>query len=237
MRRIRVREAVIADLVALVDDPLEQRRVQVGVEADDEEDVAVRVLAPQDVQDLRRPHGVGPVVEGQRDLLPGAAAAALDDVGRRVESRPLAGDETAWSGRNCTSRGPRGACRDLQHFAFAFVVEVVPVARSARAVRPPRAERVTVLEDRPDRRVLGSQPPQRHAVRLNACGHIPQLVERGDRVEEPDVVRPPVLVRVLERRVQDAGVECNAPSESAAVRIASWNETTLPSPRRSGIQS
>ena len=33
-----MREAVIADLVALAHDPLEQARVQIGVEADDEED-------------------------------------------------------------------------------------------------------------------------------------------------------------------------------------------------------
>ena len=48
-----MREAVIADLVALAHDPLEQARVQIGVEADDEEEGPCALVA-EDVQDTRR---------------------------------------------------------------------------------------------------------------------------------------------------------------------------------------
>ena len=73
-------EGVIADLVSLAQDAAEQRGVQLGILADDEERRR-RVARVERVEDHRRPRAVWPVVEREgHGVL--AAAVPLDDVGR-----------------------------------------------------------------------------------------------------------------------------------------------------------
>jgi hypothetical protein len=75
------------EFVAVRYDPARQVRMLVHLRADHEEG-RVRVVAGQDVEDLRRPSRIGAVVEGERDCLGGHALAG--DLARRVdrEDRP-----------------------------------------------------------------------------------------------------------------------------------------------------
>ena len=74
---VGVGERVHAELVAAVGDPLGELGVAGHLGADHEER-AVRALFLQHLQDLRRPDGVGAVVEGECDgLLRHSAAAFL----------------------------------------------------------------------------------------------------------------------------------------------------------------
>ena len=59
---------VVADLVAFAHDALHQADILRGLGADEHEG-ALDVLLLEDVEDLRRPLGVGAVVEGERDSL------------------------------------------------------------------------------------------------------------------------------------------------------------------------
>ncbi len=75
-------EGVVADLVAFAIDALHDADVLLGLFADHEEG-ALDVVLLEDVEDLRGPLGVGPVVEGERDLF-GVVAVLGDGVGERI---------------------------------------------------------------------------------------------------------------------------------------------------------
>ena len=96
---------------------------------------ACGALVAEDVQDARREARVRPVVEGQDHLLADAAAAALDDVGGRVGVEALGGDEPAVRVEGHPTRSVARRGRDLQHFPFAFVVEVVAVVQRLERFR------------------------------------------------------------------------------------------------------
>jgi len=65
---VRMCEGVVADLVAFAIDALHSADVLFGLLADHEER-ALDVVLLEDVEDLWGPLGIGPVVEGKRDLL------------------------------------------------------------------------------------------------------------------------------------------------------------------------
>ena len=82
---------VVADLVAFAHDPLHEADVVRGLRADHEEG-AFDVFLLEDVEDLRRPLGIGPIVEGEGDLV-GMVAVVLDGVGARIDVHVLVDDE------------------------------------------------------------------------------------------------------------------------------------------------
>ena len=83
--------SVVADLVAFTDDALHEADIFLGLGADEHEG-AFGVLLLEDVKDLRRPLGVGPVVEGERYLV-GVVAVLLDGVGAGINVHVLIDDE------------------------------------------------------------------------------------------------------------------------------------------------
>ena len=77
-REVRVREGVVADRVPFGELAADQVGVRLCVAADDEEGRVHAALREQ-VEDARRPDGVGPVVEGERHSSAGFASLAFQD--------------------------------------------------------------------------------------------------------------------------------------------------------------
>ena len=84
--QLRVRPGVIADLVPFLPDPADQVLVVPGLLADDKKDCR-HVLALQDVENLRSPYRIGPIIKGEDDLfrlvVVGTAVAAQNVAGRQ----------------------------------------------------------------------------------------------------------------------------------------------------------
>ena len=121
-RQIGVRVGVAADLVPLGDDPFEQTALGQRILADDEEGRG-HALALEDVEDLRRPLRVGPVVEGQRDFVARDSRCAGPDTGSAA-SRNCA-SATSPFGAVMTVRCPAvGHRADLEDFALALDIDV-----------------------------------------------------------------------------------------------------------------
>ena len=119
---IRVGEGVIADLVALGEDALDEAGICLAVLADDEER-RLDALLLQDVEDLRRPLGARAIVERQRHLVRHPAGAA-DDIGGRDLRERLRRDETM----RLVGLERAGAIRrlggDIEDLALTFDVDV-----------------------------------------------------------------------------------------------------------------
>ena len=159
-------EGVVAHVVALGQHTLHERGISLRVVADDEE-AGMDALVFQDVEDLRRPVGVGTVVEGQCELA-GLVAGPLDDIGGR---HGLVGLIVDVARVLVDLEGPLAGRRLLGHaqnLAFTLEIDVLAGADHAQAVG--RGRVVGAAEHRPDRRVLGAEPPQRIARRTIGVG-------------------------------------------------------------------
>src|SRR3974390_3411548 len=82
-----MRVGVIAELMALGEDSLDQSRTRLGVAADDEKR-RLHMFGFEDIEDLRRPLRIGTVIECQCDFLWMVAAELMDHV---VRGRDLRG--------------------------------------------------------------------------------------------------------------------------------------------------
>ena len=87
---VRMREGVVADLMAFANVALQQVDVVLRLLADHHES-GLHVVLLQHVENLRRPDRVGTVVEGQRKLVR-MVAVLLDDVRPRQRLHVLVGD-------------------------------------------------------------------------------------------------------------------------------------------------
>ena len=162
--------------------------------------VAVHMLGLQDVEDLRRPFRIGPVVEGQRQLLGHLADAANDVIGRQalIMSRPrcrrVSIVEAAAARKPGADRLPpagfRLRCR--QRSTLSLCAGCIQRCRRGQIIAP--------AHQRQHGRILGAQPPQRIARRLIVIGGM-DLVEGGDGIQEPDIV--PGAVAFRDRRNAD----------------------------------
>ena len=82
---------VVADLMALAHHALHQADILLRLVADQHER-ALDALVAENIENLRRPLGIGSVVEGERDLV-GVIAVLLDGVSARINVHVLVGDE------------------------------------------------------------------------------------------------------------------------------------------------
>ena len=77
--------------MAFADDPLHEADIFLGLGADEHEG-SLGALVAENVEDFRSPLGVGPVVEGERDLI-GMVAVLLDGVGAGIDIHVLIDNE------------------------------------------------------------------------------------------------------------------------------------------------
>ena len=197
-----------ADLVAFAHDALHQADVVGGFIADEEEG-AFDVLLLQDVEDLRRPPGIGAVVEGERKLF-GMVAVLLDGVGARIDVHVFVNDELfARVGLvvirfDSALAGLRQA-GDADDVAVALGVDVVAGLDGAERLRGLRV--AGPIPDVPQRAVFFAETPKCEGLQAELARGA-HLVEQRDAVEKPDhVALVIVLVDVLEVRIERVVVE------------------------------
>ncbi len=147
---IGVGVGVVAHHVPLVDLAGDETGVGLHVLADDEEGRR-GVLGLEDVEDLRRPAGVGAVVEGQGHQA-GVRSVTLDDVGGGHHLIALVLDQAGGrvDGQRALAGGGTG--RHVQHFPGS--VEVHVLGRRQIGQVGGRGLAIGMRQDRPDSRVL-----------------------------------------------------------------------------------
>ena len=200
-REIGVRERMIADLVPLTQHPAQQLGMELGILPDDEKGRG-GVAGLERVEDERCPGGIGPVVERQRDgvLLP---AIALDHIGgRRLQHRVHHDPARSGVGPH-HAPAERGLRHHAQDLARADELHVIADADRVQCLR--RRSESAAVEHRPERRILGSEPPHAHARDAERAG-AEDLVVGGRGVQEPDDVARRVGVVPREGGVQRGAV-------------------------------
>ncbi len=118
---VRMRKRVVADVVAFLVFALDNIRRGTGIFTDDEEG-GFDVLCLQDVENLRRPGGVWPVVEGQRDFF-WLGAEALDDERGRQSFIVLIDDVARLGVQLVDTLAARGLRRNVQDFALILEID------------------------------------------------------------------------------------------------------------------
>src|SRR6516162_5084916 len=183
LAEIRMRKGVVPYVVSLSKNTLYQ--VWVGLRAvTDDEETRMHPLGLQDVEDLWRPVGIGAVVEGKRELI-WFGPSPLDHIGcgylRIVLIVNIARILVDLKGTRAGSR----LLGDAQDLALPFEIDVLARPDHPQAIR--RRRIIRALKDRPDRRVLGTEPPKSiTGGSVHVCGM--NLIEGGDAVQEPHVV-------------------------------------------------
>ena len=143
------------------------------------------MLGLQDVENLRRPFRIGPVVEGQRQLLGHLADAADHIVGRQAAYRfsstmsPVSLSSSKSRAPGCGSASTRRISPSPSKSTSSIGREWCEACGRGRTVGP--------AQQRQDGGIFRAQPPQRIARRLIGIGGM-DLVEGGHRVQKPDVV-------------------------------------------------
>src|SRR5262245_13445872 len=115
---IHVGERVVAEIMALLIDALDERAVSRARGANDEEG-RKHTLLPENIQDLRSVLGVGPVIEGEGDYLVFASPPSRDDRAFRVGLDLLAGDEIGKRIEDNFARTGLRLATDAENFPFA----------------------------------------------------------------------------------------------------------------------
>jgi hypothetical protein len=178
-----MRIGVAADLMPLGNHPFEQRPLRQRILADHEERRR-RMLALEDVEDLRRPFGIGTIVEGQRELFR-AIAGPHHDIGRRHPREIDVGDRTVLGRHRITDTGD-GLGGDLQDLSIALDIDVGARRHGVDRIGD-RQFPMIAPPDRPEPRVLGAEPPQRDAPQ-SCLLQEGDLVVRRRRIEQPDLM-------------------------------------------------
>ena len=194
--------AMVADLVAVGDDPLQQAGMLQRILADDEEGAGDMMLF-QHRQDFRRPGRVRAVIEGQRQHLGLAAAGPPHLIGGGQDMIGFAQDRALRAeGDRAAAVGRRGG--DAQYLARSLDIGV-ELARDLTQVGP--AAVAEGGEIGPDARILAAQPPQRHALDAEATERL-QLVPAGGCVEHPDLMAMAVII-IGEAGIAAGGIEAD----------------------------
>ncbi len=190
---------VIADLVPVSDDPLQQPRMLQRIFPDDEE--GRRSAGPfQHLQYLRRPFRIRPIVEGQGQHLAILPAGALHLIGGGQRAIAfLFNRPERPEGDGAMALRRRGG--DAQDLARPLDIGV---ERARHGAEPGPAAGAPGGQIRPDAGVLAAQPPQRDALDAQALQH-QQLVPARGGIQHPDLMPLPRLVigeaRIAARRV------------------------------------
>ena len=152
---------------------------------------------------MRRPGGIGAVIEGERHLAR-HRPEAVDDVGSRQLGVGLVVD-VAGIGIDLDGADARFRPRlDAKDLALSLEVDVVAGADGLERVGRRRA--IGTTDHRPQRGVFRAEAPDGVAGRLVDVGGV-DFVVGGDAVEEPDVVGLAVVLDVGEVRIFGIGVE------------------------------
>ena len=191
-RQVRMVVGVVPDLVAFRDNSPDEVRIFFRVCANEEKS-GLHICFFQDVENLRSPFGVGPIIEGNRDLMRRARALMI----KRGELRKLrirGGEIAILIDRERTHavglrfiHGNNLALADIgDRVGASQNFEGRPRLRFHLEI-PRNSERV------PDRHILRAEAVDREPTRLH-LPHLAQLVQERHRIEEPDGV---ILVRVF----------------------------------------
>ena len=200
---VGMRPRVVADLVALARNPLQHTHIPGGICADDHES-ALRVFLLQDVKNLRRPLGVGAVIERQCNLI-GMVAVLLNRVGARVHIHVLIHNELFARVILVGVHGDRALARlwqsgHAQNVSFALGVHVV--SRLHRAERLQRFRSARLVPDVPERAVFLTKSPKCKCLQTQSAGR-PHLIQQRDSIQKPNYVALiAVLVYVLVVRIE-----------------------------------
>ena len=175
----------------------------------DEHEGALDVLLLQDVEDLRRPLGIGAVVEGERKLV-GMVAVLLDGIGARIHIHVLVDDELLARVRLVGvhfhgALAGLGQAGDAQNISVALGVDVVAGLHGAQRLQ--RGRIAGLVPDVPQRAVFLAQAPQGKGLQAELARGA-HLVQERDAVEKPHhVALVIVFVDVLEVRIERVVVE------------------------------
>ncbi len=186
---VRMRECMIADVLAFLIFAFDDVRIGAGILTDDEER-GVDVLRFENVEDLRRERGIRPVVEGEHQLF-WLRTEPLDDKGGRQNFVGLVDDVAGFRIKLEDALTRRRLRRNMQDFALILEIDFLRRRNRLQLIR--RRGIVRAAENRPDRRVFGAEAPDRIARRPINIGGV-DFVEGGDSVEEPDVMRLAAVV-------------------------------------------
>ena len=195
---LRVRVGVVADFMTFVVFTANQSQVVVGG-ASDHKESRRRFFLFQDIQNLGREGAVRTVIETQRDLV--RHRAHLEDaIGGRKRFVIVPDDRIG-----CRIEANRAApllrrVRKLPDIAVSFQNQVV-ARRHILKFCAARVIGMRIVPDRPDRRILRAQPPERGALHAHAFGGA-EFVVRRHSIEHPDVMNDIVLVRIFEVGVE-----------------------------------
>ena len=199
-------EGVVPDDVPLGELAAHQVGTSLRVLADEEEG-GVHAARLEQVEDARRPDGIGSVVESDGDAARRLSALALEDPTRGVLQVVLALHGAAGVPGHLPAAGLRcGLERD--QLAVAGKLHVVgsigdgPVEALARGRFVEDAGGGRAREEIEELRVLGAEPPDRGAAKPQPS-HRLELRGRSRGVEEPDLVpdgRRLVVVVIIEGR-------------------------------------
>ncbi len=211
-REVGMREGMVPHHVPLGELALHQIRPRLRVLADEEED-RLHSARVEQIEDLRRPLRVGPVVEGEEHLALGVRSLPLEDPARRillvvdVRDVPLRvpGDGAP----------PRLRPRlQAEQLALAQLRDVVGGVGGDDAVEALARQRLVeaawvgrLAEEIEDLRILRSQAPDGDAADVQRRDRL-QLRRHGRRVEESDLV---LLVRRVVVVLEEAALRLLVP--------------------------
>src|SRR5438552_10191770 len=186
-----MRKSVVADVMALAENALRQRREFFRLRADKEKS-RLHILLLEDVQNLRRELRVWAIVEADGEFI--FRPAILPElVGDWKRNEFFASDEF----RVCVFRevppAPVGELLNAQYVAVALQIHVIAGRDAAQPRR--RTGFTRQIPHRPQRAILGAQPPQRKSIQAQTASGA-HLVQSGDGIEIPDYVPQIVLVNV-----------------------------------------
>src|ERR1700740_232410 len=179
--------AVIADLMALRDFAAQYLWMLQRIFADDEEGGGCMPFL-EDIEDLRRPCRIRPVVEGERDHLR-ACAGPGDLIRCRKHPIDLVRDEVLLAELHGAFPAARG-CGDAQHLAITLDIGIQRALQGTQIWPAALAKR---REVGPYARILTAEPPQRHALYAQLPQHL-ELVPARNRVQHPDLMMLAILI-------------------------------------------
>src|ERR1700722_12551270 len=201
---VGMRERVIPDGVAFFINALDQTRKLIGLNANQKKR-SRRVLTFQDVQNLRGPIWIGTVVEGQDDFI-GAVAVAGDSIRLRRVLEILVGNLFAVGIDREIARAVGRLLFNAENFALALHVYILPRRYIFEFVGCASVSwDVPYL---PQGAVFAAEAPQSEGLNTQSLGGA-HVVERGDSVEEPDIVTDAALIQVAEVRIHRVIIEDN----------------------------
>src|SRR2546425_12515270 len=102
-----------------------------------------------------------------------------------------------------------GSGSHLQHFATAFVVEIVTVVQYPQALRSCPVKLAAPFKNRPDGGIFRTQAPQGVATRRIGSS-LPELIEDRHSIQKPDVMEPLVFVVIVKSRIKFRRIQSNA---------------------------